>query len=112
MSLGERLIELRKNKKLSQEEVAEKLGVSRQTISKWELDQSLPDFDKILPLCKLYNITSDELLTGKTKDKEVNNNDDLDMNIKKQKGKTISISVFLFILSLVWVFNYRCNWCC
>ena len=65
MSLGHRLIELRKEKKLSQEEVAGKLNVTRQTVSKWETDQSTPDFDKILPLCELYGISTEELITGK-----------------------------------------------
>lgn len=65
MSLGQRLIELRKEKKLSQEEVAGKLNVTRQTVSKWETDQSTPDFDKILPLCELYGISTEELITGK-----------------------------------------------
>ena len=60
MSLGQRLIELRKEKKLSQEEVAGKLNVTRQTVSKWETDQSTPDFDKILPLCELYEISTEE----------------------------------------------------
>lgn len=64
MSLGERLYELRKAKGLSQESVADILGVTRQTVSKWETNQTTPDFDKILPLCKLYEITTDELLTG------------------------------------------------
>ena len=48
--IGEKLLELRKKKGLSQEEVAQELNVSRQTISKWETDQSTPDFDKIIPL--------------------------------------------------------------
>ena len=62
MNLGDRLMELRKSKHLSQEEVAEKINVSRQTISKWETNQSTPDFDKIIPICELYGITTDELL--------------------------------------------------
>ena len=64
MMIGERLLNLRKEKHLSQEEVAERLNVTRQTISKWETDGSTPDFDKIVPLCELYGITADELLTG------------------------------------------------
>lgn len=64
MNLGERLYEMRKAKGLSQENVADILGVTRQTVSKWETNQTTPDFDKILPLCKLYEITTDELLTG------------------------------------------------
>ncbi|MDE5973434.1 MAG: helix-turn-helix domain-containing protein [Eubacterium sp.] len=65
MTLGNRLYEMRKEKGLSQEKTAEVLGVTRQTISKWETDQSTPDFDKILPLCELYGISTEELLTGK-----------------------------------------------
>ena len=51
MNLGETLLKLRKQKGLSQEEVADKLNVTRQTISKWETNQSMPDFDKIVPIC-------------------------------------------------------------
>lgn len=70
MTLGNRLYEMRKSKGLSQENVAEMLGVTRQTISKWETDQSTPDFDKIIPLCKLYEISTQELLTGKKQENE------------------------------------------
>ena len=59
MDLGERLYELRKQKGLSQEEVADRLGVTRQTVSKWETGQSTPDFDKVLPLCELYEISTE-----------------------------------------------------
>ena len=62
--ISKRLTKYRKTAKLSQEEVAEKLNVSRQTVSKWETGQSTPDFDKIAPLCELYNISTDELLRG------------------------------------------------
>lgn len=65
MNIGEKLFELRKSKNLSQEEVAEKLNVTRQTVSKWETNQSTPDFDKIVPLCELFEISTDELLRGK-----------------------------------------------
>lgn len=67
MTLGQRLYELRRAKGLSQEQTAEILGVTRQTVSKWESDQTTPDFDKILPLCELYNISTDELLKGESK---------------------------------------------
>lgn len=71
MTLGNRLYEMRKEKGLSQEKAAEVLGVTRQTISKWETDQSTPDFDKILPLCALYGISTEELLTGKKQDNSI-----------------------------------------
>lgn len=70
MTLGNRLYEMRKAKGLSQENVAEMLGVTRQTVSKWETDQSTPDFDKIIPLCRLYEISTEELLTGKRQESE------------------------------------------
>lgn len=62
MNLGDKLYELRRKKNLTQDEVAEKLNVTRQTISKWETNLSTPDFDKIAPLCELYGITPNELL--------------------------------------------------
>ena len=65
MDLGQKLFELRKGKNLSQEEVADKLNVTRQTVSKWETNQSTPDFDKIVPLCELFEISTEELLIGK-----------------------------------------------
>ena len=74
-NLGERLFELRKTKNLSQEEVAEKLNVTRQTVSKWETNQSTPDFDKIIPLCELFEISTDELLTGIKKETKKEENE-------------------------------------
>lgn len=62
MSLGNSLFNARKRSGLSQEEVAEKLGVSRQTISKWELDETLPDIRQSKRLSNLYHLTLDELI--------------------------------------------------
>lgn len=62
MSLGSSLQEARKRTGLSQEEVAEKLGVSRQTISKWELDETLPDIRQSKRLAVLYHLTLDQLI--------------------------------------------------
>lgn len=62
MSLGSSLFEARKNRGLSQEEVAEKLGVSRQTISKWETDETLPDIRQSKRLTVIYRISLDELI--------------------------------------------------
>ena len=60
-----RLCELRKAHNLSQEELAYKLGVSRQAVSKWERSESSPDTDNLIQLAALYNISLDELLNGK-----------------------------------------------
>lgn len=62
MSLGSSLSNARKKRGLTQEEVAEHLGVSRQTISKWEVDETLPDICQFKHLAQLYRVTLDELL--------------------------------------------------
>lgn len=62
MSLGSNLFHARKNTGLSQEAAAEKLGVSRQTISKWETDETLPDIRQFKTLAVLYGRTLDELV--------------------------------------------------
>lgn len=61
MSLGENLQRLRKEKGLSQEEVAQRLYVSRQSVSKWELDQAEPGFESLKALAALYGVTLDAL---------------------------------------------------
>ena len=96
MTIGERLLKLRKEKNLSQEDLANVLDVSRQTISKWETDQTTPDFDKIVPLCEYFGITSDELLSGK-KD-IIKSKDD---NRRGNLARNIAISVALYIVSVV-----------
>jgi len=64
MSLGEKLLDLRKKAGLSQEDVAEKLGVSRQTVSKWETDQTVPELIKAKLLSQLYSVSYDYLISG------------------------------------------------
>ncbi|WP_461612050.1 helix-turn-helix domain-containing protein [Clostridium sp. Marseille-QA1073] len=63
MSLGERLLYLRKKAGLSQEDVAEKLNVSRQTVSKWETNQTVPELIKAKLLSQLYNVSYDYLIS-------------------------------------------------
>jgi len=70
MNLGNNLFNARKKSGLSQEEVAEKLGVSRQTISKWETDETLPDIRQAKKLALLYHLSLDELI-------------DFDVNLKE-----------------------------
>lgn len=98
MNLSERLLNLRKNKNLSQEEVADIIGVSRQTISKWETGISTPEFDKIEPLCKLYEISVDELVSGK-KVESVKP----DSTSKPNSKSTILliVSIFIYFLAVI-----------
>lgn len=71
MNLGNNLSNARKKSGLSQEEVAEKLGVSRQTISKWETDETLPDIRQSKKLALLYHLSLDELIEFDTDLKEI-----------------------------------------
>ena len=71
MSLGSSLFQARKKSGLSQEEVAGKLGVSRQTISKLELDETLPDIRQSKKLSNLYHLTLDELIDFDIEQKEI-----------------------------------------
>lgn len=64
MNLGEKLLYLRKKAGLSQEDVADKLGVSRQTVSKWETDQTVPELIKAKLMSQLYNVSYDYLISG------------------------------------------------
>ncbi len=99
MKLGERLYNYRKKIGLSQEDMASKLNVTRQTVSKWETDQTLPDLDKIESICELFNISTDELLKGRKE--EVNT-----LNItenKKQKALVISGSILLYFIAIIWI---------
>lgn len=62
MTIGEKIAHLRIINRISQEQLAEKLGVSRQSVSKWEMDQSLPHIDKVLLICDMFSLSADELL--------------------------------------------------
>ncbi len=62
MTLGEKIIKLRTSQNISQEELADKLEISRQSVSKWEMDQALPQIDKVLKICELFSVSADELL--------------------------------------------------
>ncbi len=115
MNLGEKLFELRKTKNLTQDEVAEKLNVTRQTVSKWETNQSTPDFDKILPLCELYEISTEELLKGEKQEKleennynneekkNKNNYENMTKNqIKQKSAEVICSSILIFIVAVAY----------
>ena len=65
MTLGEKIVKLRTEAGLSQEELAERVDVSRQSVSKWEMNLALPQIDKILMICELFGISTDTLLHDK-----------------------------------------------
>lgn len=65
MTIGQKITQLRASADISQEQLSETLGVSRQSVSKWETDQALPQIDKVLQIAELFNISTDELLRDK-----------------------------------------------
>ena len=70
MGLGERIYKLRTGKKLSQGDLADALDVSRQSISKWETNASVPELDKLVKLSEVFGVSLDELVRGKEQDKQ------------------------------------------
>ena len=108
MTFGERLLAYRNAVNLSQEKLAEKVGVTRQTVSKWETNQSVPDFDKILPLCEALGITTEELITGEEeknveieeiKQEKESAKKEYVQKRNKKKAIVLSISIFLYCIA-------------
>ena len=95
MILADKIINLRKKNSWSQEELAEKLGVSRQSISKYEGAQSIPDMDKILKLSKIFGVTTDYLIKDEIEDAEF-----LGQDYEETKTKKVSMEQASEYLSL------------
>ena len=97
--LGNRLYELRKKSGLSQEELSEKLNVSRQAVSKWECGESLPDTDNLITIAKLYGVSIDELIDNATVAPTPTS--------KKERGKFINaLKAFPYPILVVVVFLF------
>lgn len=69
MDFNNRLYQLRKQKGLSQEELANRLNVSRQTVSKWEVGDSTPDMEKLIAMSDLFDVSLDTLVMGKEEER-------------------------------------------
>lgn len=127
MDLSEKLLNLRKANDLTQEQLAEKTGVSRQSVSKWESGQSVPELDKIVVLCDIFNVSTDyllkpseiDLLSVKTQMLE-NQQKNLEKEIQKkeEKKKTIlgcaaiylaAFAVLILLENLSWQINFLWN---
>ena len=113
MIMADKIIILRKKNGWSQEELAEKMGVSRQSVSKWEGAQSVPDLKKILQLAELFGVTTDYLLKDSIENEEYTQDDIADNNIRKvslaqanefleqrkKAAKRIALATFMCIIS-------------
>lgn len=102
MEIGKKLKEVRMKSNLTQEQVAEKLFVSRQTISNWENEKSYPDIISIIKLSDLYSISLDELLKGDQKMIEhLEVSTDIVRSNKKLLGAIIINIILLLVLLIV-----------
>ena len=117
MILADKLILLRKKSGMSQEELAEKMDVSRQAVSKWEGAQSIPDLSKILQLSELYGVTTDYLLKDSVEAEEFIGKDTSEnvrkvtleeaneyLSLRKTASVRIAIASFLCIISVIPLF--------
>lgn len=114
MILADKIIKLRKKNGWSQEELADKMNVSRQAVSKWEAAQTTPDLEKILQLGKLFGVTTDYLLKDEMEDEEFTDGTE-DTPVRKislaqaneyiaqriEASKKIAVATFLCIISFI-----------
>lgn len=114
MILADKILSLRKSSGWSQEELAEKMNVSRQSISKWESAAAIPDINRILELAQIFGVTTDYLLKDELEDTAYSGLDETELRprvslqemndfltIKAVSGKQVALGVMLCILSPV-----------
>ncbi|MBR5936922.1 MAG: helix-turn-helix transcriptional regulator [Clostridiales bacterium] len=117
MSIADRILTLRKSKGMSQEQLAEAMGVSRQAVSKWESEQASPDPEKIIAMSEIFGVTTDYLLKGiepekeaektteeKTEDAHMTVGDVLDQKILTEQNKEKSKKLLKYVLIALGVF--------
>ena len=96
MTIGKRIQSMRKDNNMSQDQLAQKCNVSRQTISRWENDEVVLDTNNLITLSKLFNKSLDEIVFGETRDEQIS---------KPKKSKKLFITniilVFILITSLI-----------
>ncbi len=97
MEIGKKIMDLRKKNGLSQEELAEKVGVARQTISKWELGETSPDLKQAKELSKIFNVSLDELTNNDIKNVLVEKTS----NTEKLAGLILKLIRFLIIFIII-----------
>ena len=105
MKFNEKIIMLRKNKNLSQEDLGNELGVARQTISKWELGETTPEMDKLIKMSEIFEITLDDLI--KDTEPNIDKNNANNTNTQKLAGLVIKIlkgiGIFIIIVFAITV---------
>lgn len=107
MEIGNKILELRKKKNLSQEQLAEKINVTRQTISKWELNETTPDINQAKELSKIFKISLDELTNNDINSlviEKVSNTEklaELVLRVSKYIGLCFIITLIIDIITFI-----------
>ncbi len=122
MTIGAKIQTLRKQRGMSQEQLAEALGVSRQAVSKWEAEQSVPDIDKIISICDYFGVTSDYILRNaelpkndqqsepiieRTYNISENKVDEENAEKQKESALLLGVAIMLYILCVVPVIIFQ-----
>ena len=116
MKFGENLKSLRKNNNLSQEQLAEKVRVSRQSVSKWETGEAYPEMNNILELCKIFKCNINDLVNDSIIDLD-SLDEEIKMSVvkfkKEKQNKVKTLSKIIEILSkigqvIIWISSARC----
>lgn len=104
MTIADRIQSLRKSKGMSQEELADAVGVSRQAVSKWESEQATPDLDKVVIMSEVFEVTTDYLLKGIEPAKDNDHKtmaDVIDQKILTPKNAGRAKSIFKWVLIVI-----------
>lgn len=107
MEIGNKILELRKQNNLSQEQLAEKMGVARQTISKWELGETSPDLEQSKQLSQIFNVSLDDLTNNDIKNviiSKVNNTEKLTKTIINILKIVLLVIIILVIILVSMIF--------
>lgn len=101
MHISDRIQDLRKTKGISQEELADQIGVSRQAVSKWESEQSVPDLDKVILLSDYFEVSTDYLLKGIESSKQAQSEQGVNANIFVAVSTVLNF-IGLIVSAAVW----------
>lgn len=108
MSLAEKLVYLRKQKGLTQMELAEKLNVSRQAISRWEVGAAIPSTDNLMVLSVLYGVPIDYLLNNDAEDCCISSKEDQVGHEEKNRKKYVFLSVIIAAITIILILVFSC----
>jgi len=121
MKIEEKILILRKQHNLSQEQLAERVGVSRQSISKWELGEATPDLNNIVRLSEVLNVSTDYLLRGASPEEskasqqttEIRASIEVaaeDIGVRKRRKDRFSVDIWLLALVAFFLLGYFGHW--